>query len=125
MKEAFAGLIIQLRLGPEFGPDLGMGDRDGLIDALRGFLGEWPGTDSGSLSTNIKCWDVRPERWEETLRFAVDALQARGLSGRAVIVRVDYLAGDEGEDYEWGPGRVVWPPDQAGPFSPWPEWPGF
>jgi hypothetical protein len=125
MKEAFVGLIVQLRLGPEFGPGNGMGDRDGLIDALHGFLGEGPCTDSGSRSTNIKCWDIPPERWEEALRFAVSEVQARGLSGRAVIARVDYLAADEGEDYEWGPERIVWPADKAGPFSLWPEWPGF
>jgi hypothetical protein len=125
MKEAFVGLIIQLRLGPEFGPDDGMGDREGLLEALRGFLGEWPSTDSGSRSTNIKCWDIPPARWEEALQFAVGAVQARGLAERALIARVDYLAADEGEDYEWGPERVVWPPAKAGPFSLWPEWPGF
>ncbi len=44
-------------------------------------------------------------------------------SDRVLIARVDYLAADEGEDYEWGPERVVWPEERAGPFSPWPEWP--
>jgi hypothetical protein len=125
MNEALVGLIIQLRVGPEFGPDNGMSDRVMLIEALRGFLGEWPCTDSGSRSTNIKCWDVHPERWEEALQFAIDELQAQGLSERAVIARVDYLAAEKGEDYEWGPERIVWPPDKVGPFSLWPEWPGF
>jgi hypothetical protein len=125
MKEPFVGLIVQLRLGPEFGPDDGMGDRDGLIDGLRGFLGEWPSTDSGSRSTNIKCWDIPPNRWEEALRFAIGAVEARGLSDRVLIARVDYLVDDESEDDEWGPERVVWPEDKAGPFSLWPEWPGF
>jgi hypothetical protein len=125
MKKAFVGLIIQLRLGPEFGPDDGMRDRAGLIEALGGFLGETPSTDSGSRSTNIKGWDVHPERWEEALQFAIGELQARGLEDRAVIARVDYLAADEGEDYEWGPERIVWPPGKVGSFALWPEWPGF
>jgi hypothetical protein len=125
MKEPMVGLIVQLRLGPEFGPDDGMGDRDGLIEALRGFVGEWPNTDSGSRSTNIKCWDIRPERWQEALQFAIDEVKARGLSNRVLIARVDYLDADEGEDIEWGAERVVWPQDKSGPFSMWPEWPGF
>ena len=125
MKEAFVGLIIQLRLGPEFGPDNGMADREGLIDTMRRFLGEWPSTDSGSRSTNIKCWDIPPARWDEALHIALGAVQARGLSERAVIARVDYLAAEEGEDYEWGPERIVWPAEKAGLFSMWPEWPGF
>jgi hypothetical protein len=125
MKEPFVGLIVQLRLGPEFGPDNGIGDRDGLIDALAGFLGEWPSTDSGSRSTNIKCWDIVPGRWKDALRFAIGEVDARGLSNRVLIARVDYLSADQGEDYEWGPELVVWPEDRAGPFSMWPEWPGF
>jgi hypothetical protein len=125
MKEPFVGLIVQLQVGPEFGPDNGMGDREPLIYALRGFLGEWPCTDSGSRSTNIKCWDIPPGRWDESMRFAIGQVEAGGLSQRALIARVDYLMADAGEDYEWGPERVVWPEDKAGPFSLWPEWPGF
>ena len=125
MKEAFVGLIVQLRLGPEFGPGNGLEDREGLLTALASFLREWPCTDSGSRSTNIKCWDIPPGRWEEVLRFAIGEVEARELSHRVLIARVDYLSADEGEDYEWGPERVVWPEDKAGPFSLWPEWPGF
>ena len=97
MKEAFVGLIVQLRLGPEFGLDDGMAHREGLIDALRSFLGEWPSTDSGSRSTNIKCWDIPPERWEEALTFAISEVKTRGLVDRVLIARVDYLAAEEGE----------------------------
>jgi hypothetical protein len=125
MKEALVGLIIQLRLGSEFGSDNGMADRDGLMDALGAFLGNWPSTDSGSRSTNIKCWDIHPERCEAALQLAIGEVQARGLAERAVIARVDYLAAEEGEDYEWGSETIVWPPDKVGPFSMWPEWPGF
>jgi hypothetical protein len=125
MKEPFVGLIVQLRLGPEFGPDNGMGDREGLHDALGGFLGEWPCTDSGSRSTNLECWDISPARWEEVLQFAIGQVEGRGLADRVLIARVDYLSADEGEDYEWGAERVVWPEDKAGPFSLWPEWPRF
>src|SRR5262245_50224129 len=71
MGQAFVGLIVQLRLGPEFGPDEGIGDRDALIESLRGFLGEWPSTDSGSRSTNIKCWDIIPENWDKACQFAI------------------------------------------------------
>ena len=90
MKEALVGLVVQLRLGPEFGPDNGMGDREGLIDALCGFLGDWPSTDSGSRSTNIKCWDVRPERWDETLAFTVadTAMSKEGQHGRKPTVQM-------------------------------------
>jgi hypothetical protein len=105
------------------GPTTGWGGREGLIEALRGFLGEWPSTDSGSRSTNIKCWDIPPERWEESFQFVVEQLRAQGLAGRAIVARVEYV--DKGDDYEWGPKRVVWPLDQTGPFNEWPESPEF
>ena len=54
--------------------------------------------DSGSRSTNIKCWDIHPERWEEALQFAIGQYQARGLSERAVIAGVEYLASDPTKD---------------------------
>jgi hypothetical protein len=123
MREALVGLIVQLRLGPEFGPDGGMGDRDALITALTNFLGEWPSTDSGSRSTNIKCWDIPPERWEEVLQLAISELQAHALAERSLIARMDYIWLDD--DIEWVQERVVWPPDKVGPFTQWPEWPGF
>jgi hypothetical protein len=117
-------LIIQLRLGPEFGPDDGMDDREALIEALRDCLGDETGTDSGSRSTNIKYWDLPPERWEEALRSAVEQVQALGLAERALIARVDYV--DKGpDDSEWGPMRVVWPLNRVGPFNLWPEYPEF
>ena len=123
MRGALVGLIVQLRLGPEYGPDDGMDDRMALIESFRKFTGEWPSTDSGSQTTNIKCWDILPEQWEETLRFAIAEVQAQGLAERVVIARIDYV--DAGSDYEWGEQRIVWPPDRVGPFSQWPESPGF
>src|SRR5437016_134908 len=112
MKEAFVGLIVQLRLGPEFGPEDGMGDRDGLINALRGFLGEWPCTDSGSRSTNIKCWDI-----PRTLGGGA-AVRHRGGRGPGVVESgADRSPGllecRGGRGLRVGPERVVWPEDRA------------
>jgi hypothetical protein len=123
------GMIVQLALAPEYGHDDGMGDCEGLLDALWNFLGDHPGSDSGSRSTNLNFWDIPPERWDETLRFALTELRQRGLLKRATVVRSDYTVrpGSEGEDdeWEWGPETVVWPADFRGEFKPWPEFPSF
>jgi hypothetical protein len=102
-----------------------MDDREGLLDALWSFLGDCPGTDSGSASTNVKCWGIPAERWPELLRFTLTELRERGLLERATVVRVDYVDPGNGEDSEWGPETVVWPEDFQGTFQQWPEYPSF
>jgi hypothetical protein len=123
---ARVGMIIQLRLSPEYGPNDGMDDRMPLIEALDDYLGNYAGTDSGSRSTNIKCWDILPEKWDEVFRFALGRLRSLGLLERATVVRLDY----EDEDVEdgervYGPEVVVWPENYEGEFKQWPEFPGF
>lgn len=122
---ARVGLLVQLRLGPEYGPGEGMDDRMPLIEALYGYRGEWPSTDSGSRSTNVKCWDIDPEKWDDLLRFTLSQLESLGLLGRATVVRLDYDDPGEDQDPVWGPETVVWPKDHPGQFKQFPEWPNF
>jgi hypothetical protein len=115
-------MIVQLRLGPEYGSDDGMGDRDPLIDALTSFLGESPSTDSGGRTTNIKCWDIPLKRWDEVIRFTLHELREQGLLDRATVARLDYVDPGDGSDYQWGEETVVWPENLQGKFEQWPDW---
>lgn len=97
-----------------------------MNEALEAYTGNYPGTDSGSWSTNVQCWDVDPQRWDDLLRFTLDRLRDLGLLERATVVRLDYEDEDvEDGDRVFGPEVVVWPERPQGAFLQWPEFPQY